>query len=85
MLYHVSNEGFCSFADLAEKTFELTGQNIKIQRVASDAYPQKAKRPLNSRLCKDSLDKAGLQRLPPWQDALERYLKEEAAFDPGIL
>jgi len=31
-------------------------------------------RPLNSRLSKKSLDKAGLGRLPEWQEALERYL-----------
>ena len=39
-------------------------------------YPATAKRPENSRLSKKCLDDAGFDRLPPWQDALARFLKE---------
>ncbi|HAO68485.1 MAG TPA: dTDP-4-dehydrorhamnose reductase, partial [Ruminococcaceae bacterium] len=38
--------------------------------------PAKAARPFNSRMSKKSLDEAGFARLPSWQDALARYLKE---------
>ena len=36
----------------------------------------KAKRPNNSRMSKEMLDQNGFNRLPTWQDALSRYLKE---------
>ena len=36
----------------------------------------KARRPFNSRLAKDKLEKNGFVPLPDWQDALARYLKE---------
>ena len=36
----------------------------------------KAARPANSRLDKRKLAEAGFNPLPPWQDAVARYLKE---------
>ena len=75
-IYHVTNEGFCSFADLAEKTFELAGLPVDVMRITSDEYPSKVKRPLNSRLSKKSIDVNDLKRLPNWENALERYLAE---------
>ena len=50
--------------------------NVTVTPVASDQYPSKAKRPMNSRMSKDKLEEMGFERLPSWQDALERYLKE---------
>lgn len=74
--YHASNEGFCSWADLAERIFEQAGMGVAVKRVSTAEYPAKAARPLNSRLSKASLEAAGFARLPDWHDALERYLKE---------
>ncbi|MGN0447329.1 MAG: dTDP-4-dehydrorhamnose reductase [Acutalibacteraceae bacterium] len=73
--YHGTNEGCCSWYDLAKKTFELAGRTVNVTPVTSDCFPAKAKRPLNSRLNKDCLDEAGFKRLPLWEDAVERYLK----------
>ena len=50
--------------------------DVEVTPVDSNAFPAKAKRPNNSRMSKDMLDKNGFNRLPTWQDALERYLKE---------
>ena len=65
-----------SFEALANKDFNF----VKVNDVTTEEYlkmvPQQAKRPLNSRMSKDSLDKAGFKRLPDWKDALSRYLKE---------
>ena len=45
--------------------------------VHSDEYPAaKAKRPMNSRISKEKLSDNGFERLPSWQDAVGRYLKE---------
>ena len=74
--YHATNEGFCSWADLAIETFRQAGVKVEVERVTSDKFPTKATRPHNSRLSKEALDQAGFARLPRWQDAVGRYLIE---------
>lgn len=75
-IYHVTNEGVCSWADLAEKALELNGSKAKVLRIPSEQYKTKAKRPMNSRLSKRSLDENGFIRLSDWDDALLRYFDE---------
>lgn len=75
-IYHATNEGVCSWCEFAKKIFEVSGKETAVIPVSSEKYDQKAKRPLNSKLSKKSLDSAGFDRLPCWEDALERYLKE---------
>lgn len=75
-VYHATNENFCSWADFAKAIFEKAGKAVKVNPIPSSEYPAKAKRPLNSRLSKRSLDEAGFKRLPTWENALERYLEE---------
>jgi dTDP-4-dehydrorhamnose reductase len=79
-IYHATNEGYISWAEFAREIFKQKGLNVKVNDVTTEEYlklvPQQAKRPLNSRMSKESLDKAGFKRLPDWKDALNRYLKE---------
>ena len=49
---------------------------VKVTPVDSSGFPAKAKRPSNSRMSKEKLTQQGFERLPSWQDALGRYLKE---------
>ncbi len=74
--YHATNEGVCSWADFAEKIFATAGVEVKVNRIVSEAYPTKAKRPKNSRLSKAKLVQQGFGLLPSWQNAVERYIKE---------
>lgn len=74
--YHATNEGVCSWADLARETFRLAGLSTTVVPIPTSAYPTRARRPLNSRLDKSSLDAAGLPRLPQWPDAVARFLQE---------
>lgn len=74
--YHATNEGFCSWADFAKEIFKQAGYTTQIKAIPTAQYPTKAKRPLNSRMSKKSLDATGFSRLPVWQDALKSYLKE---------
>ncbi len=76
--YHATNEGFCSWAELAKEVFRQAGRSTKVIPVLSSDYPTKAKRPRNSRLNKSSLDRGGFPRLPRWKDAVGRYLIELA-------
>ncbi|MBR6071661.1 MAG: dTDP-4-dehydrorhamnose reductase [Acholeplasmatales bacterium] len=79
-IYHATNEGYISWAEFAYEIFKQANKNVKVNPITTEEYlklvPQQAKRPLNSRMSKDSLDKAGFKRLPDWKDALSRYLKE---------
>ena len=75
-IYHATNEGICSWAEFAQEIFRLSGKHVTVHPIPTSEYPTPAKRPLNSRMSKDKIERNGFQRLPPWQDALTRYLKE---------
>ena len=75
-IYHATNEGICTWYEFACEIFKQAGLNVKVAPVTADQYPAKAKRPSNSRMSKDKLEENGFERLPSWQDALARYLKE---------
>ena len=75
-IYHGTNENYCSWAEFAAEIMKLGGKKTVINPVPSSEYPTKAERPHNSRLSKKCLDEAGIKRLPTWQDALKRFLKE---------
>ena len=79
--YHANNEGFTSWADFAEYIFKVNGKDVKVNHVSTEEYAKltgqkQAYRPRNSQLSKDSLDAAGFERLPSWQDATIRYSEE---------
>lgn len=80
--YHATNEGLCSWYEFACEIFRQAARidpvygNVHVSPVDSSQYPAKAKRPSNSRMSKEKLTDNGFRRLPSWQDALERYLRE---------
>ncbi len=77
--YHATNAGLCSWYEFACEIFRQAGMKVKVSPVSSDQYPAKAKRPSNSRMDQRKLRENGFEPLPPWQDALGRYLKEIGA------
>ena len=74
--YHATNEGLCSWYEFAKEIFRQAGMDVPVTPVSSDQFPAKAARPSNSRLSKEKLSENGFERLPAWQDALGRFLKE---------
>lgn len=78
--YHATNEGgYISWADFAEEIYRIAGMDTKVEHVTTEEYGlSKAKRPFNSRLDKTKLVENGFEPLPVWQDAVERYIKNEA-------
>lgn len=76
-IYHATNEGLCSWAEFANEIFQQAKLSTKVIPIPTSQYPTKAPRPINSRLSKDCLIKAGFYKLPTWQDALKRYLEEK--------
>ena len=84
-IYHATNEGFINWYQFATKIFEKAGMtNVTVKPVTTAEYGvSKAKRPFNSRMSKEKLSENGFERLPDWEDALDRYLvelKENGAF-----
>ena len=76
--YHATNEGgYISWYDFTKEIFRQAGLETKVIPVTTAEYGlSRAKRPLNSRLDKSKLAESGFTPLPPWQDALHRYLLE---------
>ena len=74
--YHGVNEGYCSWYEFAKSIFEEAGVTMTVNPVTTANYPTVAKRPMNSRLSKDKTDLAGIDRMPQWNDALKRFVKE---------
>ncbi len=76
--YHATNEGgFISWYDFACEIFRQAGKAVRVIPVSTAEFGlSTAARPLNSRLDKSKLAAAGFSLLPPWQDALRRYLEQ---------
>ncbi len=75
-LYHVTNSGSTTWHEFATTIFEHSGHSIRVMPISTQAYGAPAPRP-----CYSVLDNAKLvqqigQPLPPWQDALTRYLRD---------
>lgn len=74
-IYHVTNDGICSWYDFACEIFKQAELNVQVTPLTTAEYPSKAARPFNSRMSKVKLTDAGFDMLPGWKDALSRYLK----------
>lgn len=72
-VYHATNEGICNRCEFVEEILKRFGLSCEIIPVTHAEFPTPAVRPHNSRLSKDSLEKAGFTRLPDWKDALKRF------------
>ena len=78
-IYHVTNRGYCSWFEFAREILQQSGLGgVEISPISTLLSGRPASRPENSRLASLRLEAAGLKSLPPWQDALRRYLLREA-------
>lgn len=75
-IYHASNEGYCSWAELAKEIFKQSEKKTIVKSITSDQYPTKVVRPKNSRMSKQKIYDCGFEKFPSWEDALERFLSE---------
>lgn len=69
-VHHITNEGFCSWNEFAQKIFQLANKQVIIKEIKSVDYNSAAKRPNNSRLEKNQI------RLREWEKALQHFLEE---------
>ena len=78
-LYHITNNGECSWYQFAQAIFELAGLNPRLFETTSAAYGARANRPAYSVLDNAKLHRLGLDDLRPWHEALKEYLEVRRA------
>ena len=76
-LYHITNNGGCSWYEFARTIFELTGIDADISPISSSEFGAKARRPAYSVLENRNLKLLGLDDMMQWHDALKEYLIEK--------
>lgn len=69
-IYHIVNDGVCTWYDFAKEIFEIKGVDIKVNPISSAEYPMLTPRPKYSVLINTKLEP-----LRSWQEALKEYLK----------
>ena len=76
-IVHVTNAGHCSWFEFARQIVKDAGLATEVRPVSSQQMSRPAPRPAYSVLSAASLSQCGIE-MPPWKDALQRYLKERA-------
>ncbi len=76
-LYHITNNGGCSWYEFACAIFELTGIDADVSPTSSSEFGARARRPAWSVLENRNLKRLGLDDMKPWKAALKEYLTEK--------
>jgi dTDP-4-dehydrorhamnose reductase len=74
-IVHVTNAGHCSWFEFASEIVKSAGLATAVRPVSTQQMARPAPRPAYSVLSAGSLQPYGIA-MPPWQDALRRYLQE---------
>ncbi|MBY0600239.1 dTDP-4-dehydrorhamnose reductase [Bacillus bingmayongensis] len=75
-VYHVSNQGKCSWFEFACRIFQEMGAEVKAIPVKTEEYGAKADRPRYSVLQHLCLELNGFSPMRHWEEALREYLLE---------
>jgi dTDP-4-dehydrorhamnose reductase len=75
-LYHITNAGSSSWYDFARAIFRTAGLEANLSPTTTDASKFRSRRLRYSVLDRGALRRLDADDLPPWQDALDRYLRE---------
>lgn len=76
-LYHLTNEGQCTWFEFADMIFTHLGKEPALVAVNSEEYGAKAKRPRYSVLENARAKNIGLSEFSHWKDALKDYLSKK--------
>ncbi len=75
-IYHLVNEGECTWFEFTQSIYEILGLKIKLAPVDREGMSGEMRRPLYSALANNKALTLGIT-LPHWRDALNRYLSEK--------
>jgi len=73
-IYHLVNEGKCTWYEFTKAIYEILGLSIQVRPLDRGGRSGDMRRPRYSALLNMKARALGIM-LPPWRDALERYLK----------
>jgi dTDP-4-dehydrorhamnose reductase len=73
-IFHITNRGSCSWYEFAREILRLAGIKTPVVPIASDQYPQKARRPRYSVLDNYHLRLLGMDDMRSWEEALKDYI-----------
>ena len=76
--FHCTNAGACSWYDLAAHALRRAGLTTALERSDTASFPRPARRPAYSVLNTQWFERATGAPLPPWQDAVDRYVDAAA-------
>jgi dTDP-4-dehydrorhamnose reductase len=76
-IYHLVNEGECTWHEFTVSIYEYLGIQTKVNPVDRGGRTNSMRRPLYSVLANTRARAIGVT-LPPWKDALKRYLQTKA-------
>jgi dTDP-4-dehydrorhamnose reductase len=74
-MYHYSNEGVCSWYDLATEIINESGYKCKINPILSKDFPSTIKRPPYSVLDKSKIKENYGIEIPHWRSSLRKCIK----------
>ncbi|WP_091224626.1 dTDP-4-dehydrorhamnose reductase [Paenibacillus sp. BC26] len=77
-VYHASNTGSCSWFEFAQEIVQsrdMASATITLVPCSTAEFPRPAARPAYSVMSHSAIERAGLQDLRPWRDALAHYMK----------
>jgi dTDP-4-dehydrorhamnose reductase len=75
-IYHLVNEGSCSWYELTRAIVDILGLQAEVVPVDRGGRTGEMRRPLYSVLANTRARALGI-RLRPWREALESYLREK--------
>ena len=75
-VYHGVTPAGGSWFEFAELIFETADLDVPVRETTSDRFPAPFRRPADSRLACERLDKSGLMRMRPLKEALKAYMHE---------
>ncbi|MBI4719876.1 MAG: dTDP-4-dehydrorhamnose reductase [Chitinivibrionia bacterium] len=78
-IYHATNEGECSWFEFAKEIFAQARLGVLVEPTTSAQWNAPARRPAYSALENAGLKARDLYTMPPWRDALRRYLVKRGA------
>ncbi|MHB9308305.1 sugar nucleotide-binding protein, partial [Fusobacterium polymorphum] len=75
-LYHITNSGVASKYEQAKYILEKIKWQGKIERAKAEDFKSLAKRPKYSKLSSKKIENLLGEKIPNWENALDRFLKE---------
>ena len=76
-IYHFSNEGVCSWYDLAKEVMDIKNLQCKVNPIPTSEYPTPATRPYYSVLDKSKIKKTFNIKINHWKESLKQCLQNQ--------